>query len=230
MAGSVSNIDKFLSNIQDALERKTPEKVIKPEWSVQPQYKTLSDLSQDELVDHLEKECKNIHTAFVKTTKAHLNYALKEMIEQFGGSPIIRFDDPRFNQYNVDLSTFETMVWDETRPEKSKKAAQTAQVGITFSDYCLSESGTIVLFSGKGRGRAVSLMPETYIAIVPKSTIVPRFTQAADGLFEKNQEDTRFPSCINFITGPSNSADIEMNLVVGVHGPVKAAYIVVEDI
>ncbi|MDQ7113195.1 lactate utilization protein C [Staphylococcus simulans] len=230
MTGSVSNKDKFLANIQNALERKTPEKVIKPEWSVQPQYKTLSDLSQDELVDHLEKECKNIHTAFVKTTTAQLNETLKETIEQFGGNPVVRFDDPRFDQYHIDLSAFETTVWDEARPEESKAAAQTAQVGITFSDYCLSESGTIVLFSGKGRGRAVSLMPETYIAIIPKSNIVPRFTQAADGLFDKNQEDARFPSCVNFITGPSNSADIEMNLVVGVHGPVKAAYIVVEDI
>lgn len=230
MTGLISNKEKFLANIQNALERKTPENVVKPEWSVQPQYKTLADLTPDELVDHLEHECERIHTVFKKTTKANLNEILRATIKQFGGNPVVRFDDPRFTEYQVDLSEFNTTVWDEAQPEQSKRAAQSAQVGITFSDYCLSESGTIVLFSGKGRGRAVSLMPETYIAIIPKSTIVPRFTQAADGLYDKNQEDARFPSCVNFITGPSNSADIEMNLVVGVHGPVKAAYIVVDDI
>ncbi|GEP84918.1 Lactate utilization protein C [Staphylococcus piscifermentans] len=230
MTGQVTNLNKFMANIQNALERPLPEKVVKPEWSVEPQAKTLTDLSQDQLVDHLEKECANIHTAFYKTTTHQLNDILKEVILQFGGSPVIRFDDPRFEQYQVAFNDFETTIWDETQPEASKKAAESAQVGVTFSDYCLSESGTIVLYSGKGRGRAVSLMPETYVALIPKSTIVPRFTQAAEGLYDKNQTYSRFPSCVNFITGPSNSADIEMNLVVGVHGPVKAAYIVIEDI
>ncbi|WP_431522080.1 LutC/YkgG family protein [Guptibacillus hwajinpoensis] len=108
-------------------------------------------------------------------------------------------------------------------------AARDADIGITFSDYTLAESATVVLTTSPEKGRSVSLLPKTYIALVPKSTIVPRLTQVTDRIDKDLKESETVSSCIKFISGPSNSADIELSFVAGVHGPVKASYIVIND-
>lgn len=119
--------------------------------------------------------------------------------------------------------------WDAEQGAKNIEKAEQANVGITFSEITLAESATVVLYASEHAGRSVSLLPTTYIAIIPKSSIVPRMTQASDILKQQIRDGVTVPSCINYITGPSNSADIEMDLVVGVHAPVKAAYILVND-
>lgn len=235
--GTVFNKDKFLNNISKALgrERKTTG-VVRPKWKHQPQYEIFKGMTQDELVHELEEQCERIHTISKRATAETLPIVLKEVIAELGGKSIVNWNDPRFAEYNLtdvfeefsNVEGNEFHVWDPTVGKENIKHAEQANIGITFSDTTLAESGTVVLFSDKGKGRSVSLLPATYIAIIPKSTIVPRMSQAATEIHHMAQKG-RLPSCINFISGPSNSADIELNLVVGVHGPIKATYIIVED-
>lgn len=240
MQGTIQNRDTFLQTIANRLGREKPNAVAKtPKYMYNPQDSVLKGLTQDQLVEVLKEQCKNIHTTVILTNKQNLSAELKEIVKNFGGGPISAWDDVRFAEFGLEKlmkeewpnEGTEIQIWD---PSKGGKAnidyVEKANVGITISDITLAESGTVTLLSGKGKGRNVSFLPVNSVMIIPKSTIVPRITQAARILREKVQKGEHISSCINFISGPSNSADIELNLVVGVHGPVRATYIVVDDL
>lgn len=99
------------------------------------------------------------------------------------------------------------------------------RVGLTGVAAALAATGSVVVMSGNGRYRAASLLPPIHIAVVTASQIVPDLEswwsqQRAQGL-----EKTRRSSNIVVITGPSRTADIAMQLVMGMHGP-KTVHIV----
>lgn len=88
--------------------------------------------------------------------------------------------------------------------------------GISGVQAAIAETGTLVLATDSERHRLTSLVPEVHVAVVRTSDVVPSLDEAM----------TRFgarpggpPRCVTFITGPSRTADIELQLVVGVHGP-----------
>lgn len=236
-AGAIQNRDSFLDNIAKQLGRERKRTVDRPVWGYNPQHEIFKDATQDDLVAILKQQCNNIHTTYKETTTADLANVLNEVISTYEGKSIVTMDDPRIEEFgladylNTQLpeSGRKVLVWDPTLGEENVNFSKTADVGITFSDMTLAESGTVVLFSGPKKGRSVSLLPTTFIAIVPKSTIVPRMTQAATSIHKQIEAGETVASCVNFISGPSNSADIEMVLIVGVHGPIKATYIVVSD-
>lgn len=220
-------MEAFLQRLASRLGRDMPTFVERPQWKHAPQQTVFQGYSQDELLTELKKQCTRIHTTLVETNSAELHHTLEQVIDAHGGGPIVVANDERYEQ--VGLSSFlkreDVHVWDGSLGRANIEAAEKANVGMTFSDITLAESGTVVLLNHHNQGRTISFLPKTYVAIIPKSTIVPRMTQAARII----REQKHVPSCINFITGPSNSADIEMNLVVGVHGPMKATYIVITD-
>ncbi|TYR80321.1 lactate utilization protein C [Priestia megaterium] len=238
MTGTIHKRDSFLNNIANRLNRqRRVEGVVKPEWKHQPQFQVYQGYSADELKEELKKQCQRIHTQYVETPVSDLDKTLKKVVNEYGGGSIVTWNDPRFTHYGLERllkkewpnEQVDVHIWDPKVGEENIIKAEQANVGITFSDLTLAESGTVVLFSDAKKGRSVSLLPATYIAIISKSTLVPRMTQAAQYIHEQIERGENIASCINFITGPSNSADIEMNLVVGVHGPIKATYIVLND-
>lgn len=238
MIGTIQNRDKFLEKIASRLGRERKSAVEEPAWKYNPQDKVLQGATQDELVEVLRNQCKEVSTTFVLTKKDQLTESVKEVAEGFGGGPVIINKDERFEQFGLNSllkqrwpeEGIEVYEWDHTKGKENIDKAEQANVGICISDMTLAESGTVVVSNSKDKGRTVNFLPQYSIFIVPKSTIVPRATQAARHFREMAQKGETIPSCINFITGPSNSADIEMVSIWGVHGPIKATYIVVEDL
>jgi len=89
-------------------------------------------------------------------------------------------------------------------------------VGITWADYGVANTGSMAILSNPVQSRAVSLLPPVHIAILKRETILPHMGD----IFTK-LDYTDLPSSLTFITGPSRTSDIEMDLALGVHGPAK---------
>jgi L-lactate dehydrogenase complex protein LldG len=91
-------------------------------------------------------------------------------------------------------------------------------MGITGAYCAIAETGTLMLLSGPETHPKSSLLPETHIAVVPVSRIVAAMEDGWDLLRSERGE---LPRQVTFVSGPSRTADIEMTLVLGIHGPYR---------
>ncbi|MEM7008797.1 MAG: lactate utilization protein [Thermodesulfobacteriota bacterium] len=109
---------------------------------------------------------------------------------------------------------------------KNKNNIARCDIGITEADYAIADTGTLVLIANKNQPRSVSLIPPIHLAIVRPENLVRNIQDLFVILKSKLQEDEDLTSNMTFITGPSRTADIELNLTLGVHGP-KELYVVI---
>jgi len=94
-----------------------------------------------------------------------------------------------------------------------RSADPSLRVGITGVASAIAETGTLVVPSGKGQMLSASLLPEIHIAVAQSSQIVPSLEEAL------RSDAVRGAASVALISGPSRTADIEMTLTIGVHGP-----------
>lgn len=115
--------------------------------------------------------------------------------------------------------------WNAAGIETDARTAHGADlVGITGAFCAVAETGTVMLVSGSDTPAAVSLLPETHVALVSVDRVVAHMEDGFDLL---RREHGAPPRAINFVSGPSRTADIEQTVTLGAHGPYRVAVILI---
>lgn len=87
------------------------------------------------------------------------------------------------------------------------------RVGVTKAICGLADTGSVLIADGEGNPLQASLLPEIHIAVLCTSDILPSL---ADAMILPSVPQSR---AAVVVTGPSRTADIEMSLTIGMHGP-----------
>lgn len=97
-------------------------------------------------------------------------------------------------------------------------------IGISGVACAVAETGTLVFASKADEPASTHLLPETHIAIVRDDQVVHTMEEAFEML---RKEGRIMPRALNFVSGPSRTADIEQTIVLGAHGPYRVHLILV---
>lgn len=168
-------------------------------------------------VEEAEKLAAIVHQ--VSTPSAAINTILEIVGDD---SSIIRWDDE-----HLPLPDFSSAL-EQAGIGTANPNDPEIRVGISGVDAALAATGSLVVASGPGKYRNASLLAPVHIAVVSTDQIIPGMeswvaAQSADDL-----TTLRNSSNIVIISGASRTADIAMELILGMHGPGEL-YIVLVD-
>ena len=109
---------------------------------------------------------------------------------------------------------------------KRGRADGSELAGLSRAFAGVAESGTLVLASGPDNPTSINFLPEAHVVVLREGDIVGDYETMWDRLREA-QGRRSMPRTVNFVTGPSRSADIEQTLLLGAHGPRKLHILIV---
>jgi len=110
----------------------------------------------------------------------------------------------------------------ERLTDLSRDELFSCDAGVTTAQWGIAETGTLVLESARERSRLASLVPPVHVALLSTGAIVASLGDALARLDVASH-------AITLITGPSRTSDIELTLVVGVHGPQTVHVLLLEE-
>ncbi|HKQ32329.1 MAG TPA: lactate utilization protein, partial [Thermodesulfobacteriota bacterium] len=177
------------------------------------------------LLEELVKELHNVNTEVYKAgDENEIRECVTEIVRRKGIESFAAWESDYLSSLGL-IGLLESEGLTHITSSDKNEIAR-AGMGITEVDYAIADTGTLVLLTDESKPRGVSLLPPVHLAIVKEADIVSNINELFIILKQKLDAGENVPSCMTFITGPSRTADIELNLTLGVHGPKELHVII----
>ena len=172
--------------------------------------KPIENISDVSLAARFGEELTKVSGNVIRTSPTELTAKVLEILQSRG----------------LDHVHLESQVLDEEILSKagiriSHAADASIRVGVTQAICGVADTGSILESDGEGSKLQASLLTEIHLAVLKTSAIYPSLKDAI--------HLARDAKSAVFITGPSRTADIEMTLTIGVHGPGELHVLLVDD-
>lgn len=173
------------------------------------------------------KQNENLSEPRVSVVKKDKVERFAEELTALGGN-VYRVTPEKLNEILIELlrskNIDSVLMWDKVTGVEEARLTEAGirlarsgdtnvKAGITGATSAIAETGTLVVPSGKGQPLSASLLPEIHIAVIKSSQILQTLEEAMQ------LGEIKSAASIALISGPSRTADIEMTLTIGVHGP-----------
>ncbi len=110
----------------------------------------------------------------------------------------------------------EALRWPEDLTVTPGTAHQGLDVGLSVADAAMAETGTLILCSGPESPTSLVFLPDHHLVVLPQDRLMP-YMEDVWGLLRERPDFP--PRSVNYVTGPSRTADVEQTMQLGAHGP-----------
>ena len=199
----------------------------KPPVAVEPEAPSTPALAQSERVAQLKQRMEAMHAEVILTDRSDWTNALKDTLRRRSLNGLLYAP-------NTAIGATLAEVWEDGLPplvayeqnvEDCKERLFSIDAAITSTQGGLADVGALILWPTPDEPRLMSLAPAVHIAVLEASKIHPSLTDA----IRQEQWADGMPTNALLISGPSKTADIELVLTFGVHGPKELVVLVLDD-
>jgi L-lactate dehydrogenase complex protein LldG len=167
-------------------------------------------------------ELEALGAKFTRCAPDEVPEKVMQILRERGIDEILAWDDKRLPSGILDRLADAGIKVDHPASDRLELNSR-VRAGLTGAVAAVAETGSLLLSGGQGRPLTASLLPEIHIALLREQEIYENLAQVL------NLEDVKVSSAAVLISGPSRTADIEMTLTIGVHGPGELHVICIQD-